>query len=70
MKIEDLEQEMYEYIKNENLTNEEAEVVNSYIQSLLETFSKVLEAQHKILENPSELEKFKNLVLENIKEGD
>lgn len=70
MKIEDLEQEMYEYIKNENLTKEEAEVVNSYIQSLLETFSKVLEAQHKILENPSELEKFKNLVLENIKEGD
>ena len=70
MKIEDLKQEMYEYIKNENLTKEEAEVVNSYIQSLLETFSKVLEAQHKILENPSELEKFKNLVLENIKEGD
>ena len=70
MKIEDLEQEMYEYIKNENLTKEEAEVVNSYIHSLLETFSKVLEAQHKILENPSELEKFKNLVLENIKEGD
>ena len=70
MKIEDFEQEMYEYIKYEILTIEEAEVVNSYIQSLLETFSKVLEAQHKILENPSELEKFKNLVLENIKEGD
>ena len=70
MKIEDLEQEMYEYIQNKNLTKEETEVINSYIQSLLETFSKVLEAQHKILENPSELEKFKNLVLENIKEGD
>ena len=70
MKIEDLEKEMYEYIKNKNLTKEEAEVINSYIQSLLETFNKVLEAQHKILENPSELEKFKNLVIENIKEGD
>ena len=70
MKIEDLEQEMYEYIQNKNLTEEETQVINSYIQSLLETFSKVIDAQQKILENPSELEKFKNLVLENIKEGD
>lgn len=70
MKIEDLEQEMYEHIQNKNLTEEETKVINSYIQSLLQTFNKVLEAQHKILENPSELEKFKNLVLKNIKEGD
>ena len=70
MKIEDLEQEMYEYIQNKNLTEEETEVINSYIKSLLETFSKLLEAQHKILENPSELEKFKNLVIGNIKDGD
>lgn len=70
MKIEDLKQELYTHVSNQKLSEEEKVIIDGYIQSLLKTFSKVLEAQDKVLKDSSELEKFKNLVLENITEGE
>ena len=70
MKVEDLKQELYDYLASQKLTEEEVKVVDIYIGNLLETFGKVLEAQEKVLNNSEELEKFKNLVLENMEKGD
>mgnify|MGYP003134078488 FL=1 len=70
MKVEDLKQELYDYLASQKLTEEEVKVVDIYIGNLLETFGKVLKAQEKVLNNSEELEKFKNLVLENMEKGD
>jgi len=70
MKIEDLKQELYGYLASQKLTEDEIKVVDIYIENLLKTFDKVLEAQEKVLNNSEELEKFKNLVLENMEKGD
>jgi hypothetical protein len=69
MDKEILQQEIYEYVGKLDLNEEEFTIIDSYILSLLENFTKIFKLQNKVLNNEKELEKFMSLILENIEGG-
>lgn len=68
--MENLKQEIYDYIASHNLSEEELLHIDSYVGVILEKMKNIHDAQENILKDSKELEKFKNLLLEKIDSGD
>jgi hypothetical protein len=64
--MEKLKEEIYKLVASHNLTKEEMVLINTYINNIVENFTKIESTHQKILNDKDELNKFKQLLLKSI----
>ena len=65
---EEIKKEIYNYVFKQDLNEDEIKEIDTYVISLLEMLTPVLEVHKLVLENKDSREKFKKLILDNIGE--
>jgi len=64
--MEELKEQIYKLICDYDLNEDEIAVIDTYVNKLLENFTKIEATHQKIISDQDELRKFKELLLESL----
>jgi len=64
--MEELKEQIYRLIRDYDLNEDEIAVIDTYVNKLLENFTKIEATHQKIISDQDELRKFKELLLESL----
>jgi len=65
---EEIKKEIYEHVAKFNLSEDEIKEIDTYVLDLLNNFKFLLKAHDAVLNTKEDLDKFKKMILENIRE--
>tara|TARA_R100000657_G_C4670216_1_gene114568 strand:+ start:1355 stop:1561 length:207 start_codon:yes stop_codon:yes gene_type:complete len=63
LKLQNLKDEIYKYVANFDLTEEEIKHIDTYVNDLIEFLSPLLKSNNKILEDEKAFAEFKKILL-------